>query len=424
MLVEPMPQPTLVAREHYQSGCFPINPQRGPEGPSGGPGKGIGWAAMPPRRGSSRAADAAAGGPRIDPEIGRAETLPGRWYADPEVHARVRERVFARSWHLVARESEVRVPGQVLPAWLGGGILDEPILLTRDREDRLHCLSNVCTHRGALVCEGPGVESVLRCRYHGRRFGLDGSFLSMPEFEGVEGFPSSADDLPRLELASWRGLLFAALEPAFPFADLVAPLDERIGHLPFGSAQLDPAGSREYLVRANWALYCDNYLEGFHVPYVHAGLAAAIDYGSYRTELFRWSSLQVGVAAGGEETFDLPADHPDAGRGEERIAAFWFWLFPNLMLNVYPWGLSINVVEPLTVDRTRVRYSRLVWDASRIETSAGAALDRVEREDEAVVESVQLGVSSRLYHRGRYSPARETGVHHFHHLLAGLLDGG
>ena len=379
---------------------------------------------MSPRRGSNRPESALGGGPRIAPEIGRAETLPGRWYADPEVHVRARERVFARSWHLVGRESDVRVPGQVYPARLGEGSLDEPILLTRDREDRLHCLSNVCTHRGALVCEGPGVESVLRCRYHGRRFGLDGKFLSMPEFEGVEGFPSARDDLPRVELESWRGFLFAALDPAFPFAELVAPVEQRVGHLPFDAASFDPAGSRDYLVRANWALYCDNYLEGFHVPYVHAGLAAAIDYGSYRTELFPWSSLQVGVAAGGEEAFDLPADHPDGGGRSGPVAAYWFWLFPNLMLNVYPWGLSVNVVQPLAVDRTRVRYTRWVWDASRIETSAGAALDRVEREDEAVVESVQQGVGSRLYGRGRYSPARETGVHHFHRLLAGLLADG
>ncbi len=201
-------------------------------------------------------------------------------------------------------------------------------------------------------------------------------------------------------------------------AELLAPLTARLSWLPAGEAILDPARSRDYLVRASWILYCDNYLEGFHIPYVHAGLAAALDYGSYRTELFPWGSLQVGVASGAEDTFAIPAGSPDHG---QPIAAYYFWLFPNTMLNVYPWGISLNVVRPLAADRTRVSFLSYVWDGSRLDQGAGAGLDRVEREDEAVVEDVQRGVRSRLYRRGRYSPAREQGVHHFHRLLARCL---
>jgi choline monooxygenase len=93
------------------------------------------------------------------------------------------------------------------------------------------------------------------------------------------------------------------------------------------------------------------------------------------------------------------------------------------MFNVYPWGISVNVVVPLAVDRTRVTFLPFVWDESKREQGAGGGLDRVEREDEAIVEAVQRGVRSRLYDRGRYSPARETGVHHFHRLLAEHLRG-
>ena len=131
--------------------------------------------------------------------------------------------------------------------------------------------------------------------------------------------------------------------------------------------------------------------------------------------LFAWSSLQVGIARDDEDVFDLPPGSPDRG---QRVAAYYFWLFPNLMLNVYPWGISVNIVSPLGVDQTRVTFLSYVWDASRLDRGAGAGLDRVEREDEAVVESVQKGVRSRLYDRGRYSPSREQGVHHFHRLLA------
>ncbi len=354
----------------------------------------------------------------IDADIRKASTMPSWAYADPGVFAAARERVFPRSWQLVADTDRVKVPGQVHPFTLLEGLLDEPLLLTRDRSDRLHCLSNVCTHRGNLVAESECVEQALRCRYHGRRFGLDGRFMAMPEFEQAEGFPSPADDLPRVPFATWEKFVFASLDPATPLDALTAEMRARCAWMPVGQCVLDPTRSREYLVRANWMLYCDNYLEGFHIPFVHAELAGALDYGSYRTELFPGGSLQVGVANEGEDAFELPPGTPDHG---QRIAAYYFWLYPNTMFNVYPWGISVNVVRPLAVDRTKVSFLSFVWDATRLDRGAGAALDRVEREDEVIVENVQRGVRSRLYERGRYSPTREQGVHHFHRLVAAAL---
>lgn len=354
----------------------------------------------------------------IDPDIRRAATLPAWVYSDPDVYRAALERVLLPSWQFVGSTDRVKVPGQTLPFTLLEGSLDEPLLLTRDRDDRLHCLSNVCTHRGTLVCEGEAVLAHLRCRYHGRRFALDGKFTSMPEFEGAEGFPSPRDDLPRVPMGTWEKLIFASLSPAVPLDDVLRPVRERCGFLPLAQATFDPGRSRDYLVNANWALYVDNYLEGFHIPYVHAGLAQAIDYGSYRTEIFPWCNLQLGVAAAGEEAFSPPPGSPDHG---QPVAAYYWWLFPNTMLNFYPWGLSVNVVRPLAVDRTRVSFLSFVWDPSKLDRGAGAGLDRVEREDEAVVESVQRGARSRLYERGRYSPTREQGVHHFHRLLARAL---
>lgn len=355
---------------------------------------------------------------RVDPDIRRAETIPSAVYTDPAIFARIRDRVFSRSWQLVADADRARTPRQVHPFVFLEGWIEEPLVLVRDDADELRCLSNVCTHRGNLVVEQPAVVASLRCRYHGRRFALDGTFQSMPEFEGVVGFPCERDDLAAVPLETWGRFVFAALEPAFGFDQLIEPVATRTGWLDHGALVLDPARCRDYLVRANWALYCDNYLEGFHIPFVHAGLNEALDYGAYGCELFRYASLQVGIARGGESVFELPASSPDHGRD---VAGYYFFLFPNLMLNLYPWGLSINVVKPLAPDRTRVSYLTYVSDESMIDRGAGAALDRVEREDEAIVEAVQRGVRSRRYDRGRYSPARERCVHHFHRLLCEFL---
>ncbi|HEV8655721.1 MAG TPA: aromatic ring-hydroxylating dioxygenase subunit alpha [Candidatus Limnocylindria bacterium] len=354
----------------------------------------------------------------IDPDIRVARTLPARVYSDPTLFRAQQGRVFARTWQYAAHDDVVKVAGQVYPFTLLPGALGEPLLLTRDGQDKVHALSNVCTHRGTLVVDGAGHEQQLRCRYHGRRFALDGRFHSMPEFEGTKDFPSASDDLPHVALGTWQRFLMVSLAPAMTFDDIVAPMRARLGHLPFDQLVFDASGVRDYVVNANWALYVDNYLEGFHIPYVHNSLAAVIDYGAYAVELERYAVLQVAIAKPGETALGAPGSHPDTGK---RVAAYYYWLFPTTMFNVYPWGVSVNVVVPLAVDRTRVSFLPFVWDAGKREQGAGGGLDRVEREDEAIVEAVQRGVRSRLYERGRYSATREGGVHHFHRLLAEFM---
>jgi choline monooxygenase len=321
----------------------------------------------------------------IDPDIRVARTLPARVYSDPELFRLQGERLFARTWHYAGHDDLIKVAGQVYPFTLLPGALDEPLVLTRDGSDRVRCLSNVCTHRGTLVVEGAGHLTQLRCRYHGRRFHLDGRFHSMPEFEGTKDFPSKSDDLPDVPLASWERFIMVALSPAMPFSEVTLSMASRLAGLPFDRMLYDVAGARDYLVNANWALYIDNYLEGFHIPYVHSGLADTLDYGEYAVELERYAVLQLGIAKEGETAFELSPSHRDAAR---RVAAYYYWLFPTTMFNVYPWGVSVNVVTPLAVDRTRISFLPFVWDESKRELGAGAGLDRVEREDEAIVESV------------------------------------
>ena len=345
----------------------------------------------------------------IHRKIERAATLPGVFYTSRDVHDALRERVFARSWQWVGHAHEVARAGDVHPVELLPGMLDEPLLLTRDEAGSLHCMSNVCTHRGNLICTEPGQHKRLRCGYHGRRFGLDGSFESMPGFEGAHGFPAPSDDLPTLATGELAGQLFTALDPAHSFDDLTADVRERLRHLALGECTWDPTRSRDYEVQANWALYVDNYLEGFHVPYVHPGLAQDLDLSSYSVETYPLSSLQLGRSSGAGPVL------------EQDLAACYYWLFPNTMINIYPWGLSVNVVQPLAVDRTRVLFRTFVARPELLDQGAGAALDEVQLEDEAVVEQVQRGVRSRLYKRGRYAPRHELAVHHFHRLLQSAL---
>lgn len=364
------------------------------------------------------ATDPNARGFEIDPDIHRASTLPARFYSDPAIFDACRDRIFARSWQLIGDSDPVKAPGHVQPFTMLDGFLDEPLILTRDESDSLHCLSNVCTHRGNIVCDKGGRERFLTCCYHGRRFALDGSFRSMPEFDGVVGFPGPKDNLPRVPFGLWGKFVFASVSPDYPLNEVISPMRDRLAWLPHDQLAFEPTRSKDYLVRANWALYCENYLEGFHIPFVHSSLNDALDYGRYETELHLLSNLQLGIAKGGEDVFSPPPSSPDHGKP---VAAYYYWLFPNTMVNVYPWGISLNIVRPLAPDLTKVAFLAYVWDRDRLDRGAGSGLDRVEREDEFVVEAVQRGVRSRLYDRGRYSPTRERGVHQFHRLLAAAL---
>lgn len=356
----------------------------------------------------------------VDPDISRATTLAPAYYGSETAYASTRERVFARSWQWLGDLGDVAVACSLAPRDLLPRLLDEPLLLARDAGGALRCLSNVCTHRANLLVRAACRADHIRCGYHSRRFDLAGHMTFMPECADAQEFPSAADDLPSVPFAEWAGHGFAALAPAAPFAAFAGELQARLAWLPIARYRHDPACDRDYEIAAHWALYVENYLEGFHIPFVHSALNEVVDCGSYTTELFRYSNLQRVLAKPGEAAFAPPQGTPDHG---QRVAAYYAWLFPNLMLNFYPWGLSVNLVQPDGLRRTRVAFRSYVGDARMQGEGAGSALDRVEAEDEAIVAAVQRGVRSRLYRGGRYSPARERGVHHFHRLLGEFLAG-
>lgn len=355
----------------------------------------------------------------VDADITKASTIKSDFYTSEKYWNESKEKIFSRTWQFTGDTDELRISGQLLPQTMLPGFLDEPLLYVRDKSDTVHCLSNVCTHRGNLLVENACTAGEIRCRYHGRRFDMNGKFKHMPEFDGVDCFPSEKDDLPKISFGEWDKFLFASISPAVVLDDVLGEMKKRVGFLQLNQFKPDLTRSRDYLVKAHWALYCENYLEGFHIPFIHSGLNAVIDYNSYRTELFRYSNLQVAESKGGEDVFDLPKGSPDYGK---QISAYYFWVFPNMMFNFYPWGLSINIIKPMNTQLTKVSFLTYVYDETKIERGAGAMLDKVEREDEAIVESVQKGINSRFYTSGRYSPKRETGTHHFHRLIAEFMN--
>ncbi|MDJ0973253.1 MAG: SRPBCC family protein [Planctomycetota bacterium] len=336
----------------------------------------------------------------IDPNVRKARGLPAAFYGGAAVHTWALERLFPGAWQPLPGECRDLAPGTARPWRLLPGGLDEPLLVTRESDGGLHCLSNVCTHRGALLLEDEVRSTPLRCRYHGRRFDAAGRCLGMPQMDGQPDFPADGDHLPALPLETWGPLTFTAPDPALDFASWLSGWADAL------PPDLDPTGwhydasrSPTYEVDAAWTLYVDNYLEGLHIAHVHPELSRLLDRDAYETHLLPHGVLQVGTAKDGD-------------------TALYGWFFPNVMLNLYAWGLSVNVVEPLAPRRTRVRYLTFLRDPATPPSGPGGDLDLVERQDHAIVESAQRGVASRLYRRGTYVPGWEDGVHHFHRMLA------
>jgi len=349
----------------------------------------------------------------IDEDISQAQTLHSDYYTSSKLFKKIKKS-FSNHWHFAIHDSEFK-DVNVIPLERMGDLINEELIFTKDKN--YNCISNVCTHRAMLLVGEKCRKSKIQCPYHGRTFDLKGTFQNMPKFENVKNFPSKDDDLKTFEFKKWKDLFFISKNND-DFDDFIKAMNQRVGWMDIEGFEYESSKDRTHLINANWALYVDNYLEGFHIPYVHGDLNKIIEYDSYRTELFSNGVLQIGLAKPGELCFDLPKESPDFG---QNIAAYYYWIFPNMMFNFYPWGLSVNIVLPVSESKSKILYRGYVGDSNLISKGAGGDLDKVEEEDQKIVESVQLGVSSESYTRGRYSPEKELGVHHFHRLLTNSL---
>ena len=355
----------------------------------------------------------------VNPDIKKADTLPSSFYKNDQQFEDVKEKVFANSWQFVGHKSILPINTNTYPFEFMDGFIEEPLLLVKDQDENLKCLSNVCTHRANIIIHNKGQVKDLKCLYHGRKFDLDGNFKSMPEFKKAIDFPRECESLKEFKLKSLGPFIFVGLEPNFKIDNVFSRIYDRISFLNLDHLDYRKDLSKDYMVEAHWAIYCDNYLEGFHIPFVHDDLNSVLDYGDYETEIDDYFVLQIGYAKDGDNVFDLPEGHQDYGKN---IAAYYYWIYPNLMLNFYPWGLSINIVKPIDRNQTKVKFLSYVLDETKLDSGAGSGLDKVEKEDEFVVEGVHKGLNSRYYSTGRFSPTMEKGVHHFHLLLSKAMN--
>ncbi len=348
---------------------------------------------------------------RWEPDLARAATIPAEWYTDPAMLARERDAVFGCTWQAVGQAASVAAPGSYLACEVAG----EPVMVARDKDGTLRAQSNVCRHRGAVLTEGCGQASVIRCPYHAWTYGLDGRLLGVPEFEGVENWDRSAVRLPQFRVETWGPFVFVNLDGTAPaLGEVLGAIPEEVAAIGCPVDALRYSRRRDYIIECNWKVYIDNYLEGYHLPAAHPSLFRELDYSRYRVDTFRYYSSQIAPIrerTEGRRRYDFR---------DSSNRALYYWIFPNFMLNVYPDNLSSNIILPLGPDRTLTIFEWFAYSGEVAEATIEFS-DEIQQEDIRICESVQKGLQSRHYRQGRYSVKRENGVHHFHGLLAEFL---
>lgn len=350
------------------------------------------------------------GNPLVGRPVGDA-ILRGTAYTDPAVFDAERRTIFTGRWVWAGFEHWLSAPGSIRPVTVAG----QPLLITRDRGGNLHVFHNVCRHRGLVLADEPDTVTRLRCPYHSWTFGLSGELQNAP-FWGRAGecTPSQAEreqlGLLPVSHQTWAGMIFVRLGPGQPGDDWLAPLRDRWKGVDLTRIHL--AEERGYDIPANWKLVVENFLDFYHLPFVHPQVGPAVSALDVDDVV-----LAPGIIGGcyphGAADKAAKTENPLPAFGE--VSADWdtrqdiFCVFPNALLFLQSNWFQVIGYEPVSAGRT-IEHMAVFIDAS----AAGDRYDQTRRELCKVLFQVNdqdLPILARLQ-RGRHSAAADR-----NHLL-------
>lgn len=336
-------------------------------------------------------------------------TLPGRDYHAPEIFELERERIFHARWVCVGREEQVADPGDFLVR----DVIDESVLVVRNRSGDLRAFYNVCRHRGSRLCDAArgNFGRFILCPYHAWSYTLDGRLNATPHVGDVTGFDRDDYPLHPIALDTWEGFVFVNL------AETRRPLLEQLGSSASEFARYRVGSLRvghviEYDVAANWKIVIENYSECLHCPAVHPELCEIVP--SYRKGLVVDPGGGWGSSMGeGATTFTRTGRSSLPGlpglSDEDRRTYYGAVAFPNLVLNFHSDHVMTYRLDVVTATRTKV-ISEFLFTPETIAADDFDPSEIVEFwdligvQDWKVCERVQKGVMSRSFQRGVYPP--------------------
>ncbi|TQS45431.1 aromatic ring-hydroxylating oxygenase subunit alpha [Cryptosporangium phraense] len=361
-------------------------------------------------------------------DIGRS-ILPGADYTDPAVFAAEQSAIFERRWVWAGYTHWIAEPGSSRPVTVAG----RPLLLTRDLDGRVHVFHNICRHRGMVLSEEPSTRKRLRCPYHFWTYDVDGGLCGAPYWNRTKG--SAPDDVTRDALAllpvthaEWAGMVLICLgEPERTIDEVLAPLRERWA--PTDLDRLHLAAEDTYEIAANWKLVAENFLDFYHLPFVHPQVgpaAAALDIEDVVLADDILGGCYPRGAAGKAAKTDTPLPvFGEALRDRQDI----FCLFPNTLLFLEADWFQVIAFDPVSVDRTVEHMAIFVDRSAAAPEFEGArkalstVLFEVNDQDVPVLERMQRGRRSPAADRNHLLPQWDQITVRFQTLVAASLEG-
>ena len=329
--------------------------------------------------------------------------LHPRLYVDADAHQRERERIFWRSWQLLGSAAPVAAAGHYVAADIAGA----KVFAIRADDGGLRAFRNVCSHRGAqLLDDGSGQCSAIQCPYHRWLYGLDGTLKRTPWFGDDPDFDMAEWPLQQIHVAEWRGLLFVAVDPIEPLLTDLGDTVDVLADEPLETFQL--YRSERLVFDANWKIYVDNFIEGYHIPGIHPSFYAAIDFEKFETVVLH-------------NVIKMTAPPKD----DLFYRGTWLTTWPNWTLSLFDGGMNTSRINPIDEGRTELLYHYYFADLSE---DTRPARDRsvegslsVVRQDFGICEITHRNYASGGYRPGPLSPRHENGVAWFQQRVAELL---
>ena len=364
-----------------------------------------------------------------------AKCLPASSYTDPTQLELELEHCLRRGWISIGTTQQIPSVGDLLPVEAAG----EPLLITRDKQNQVHVFYNICRHRGLKLVDGSSAtecsKDILRCPYHSWSYALDGRLIRAPYRDGVED--SAPDSVQKeksgllpVRSAVWGDIIFINISgDAQPFEDFIKPLQQRWSS--FDLSLLRLSCLNDYKVSTNWKFACENFLDTYHVPWVHSQLGmpedlfSGLEFTYLSDDIFGF--IKPDFDRGREQEETVPALFPDIDPGFE-YALDLIYIFPNTLLMITPGWFQLISLSPRGPGHTQeLLAGYLVGDSMMTDNWKGyragfsEKLDEVNRQDVIILERLQQGRRTRAADHGQYAPYWDQLSERFAQRVTGLI---
>ena len=364
--------------------------------------------------------------------ISKAHGLPNECYTNKEYTLIERKKLFEDKWTVIGTASSLPKSGDVKPF----DLLGLPLLIIRNKKNKIKVFHNVCSHRGVKLVDKPGnIRNVIRCPYHSWSYTADGELVATPHIGGMNKhqsskFDKSKSNLKEIKSYVWLDLIIVNISNnQIPFKEYIEPLDKRWSKFWITKDRelINHANNFGYFklkAKCNWKFAIENYCESYHLPWVHPKLN---EY-SKIDDHYHIQGLPNRFAGQGTTNYNPKF------KGKEKFPSFPNWpknkenvaeyvaLFPNVMLGIHKDHYYAYWLEPIDHENTLEHMEIYYVGEKAAKSEKFRSLRKqnhklwedIQKEDVDIIQRMQIGRNSNAYNGGNFSPDMDNPTHQFH----------